>query len=185
MPTFQAMASRLRAAAVRLAAFLTGATLHDAMKAPAAIFRFECRAPDGTLRWAEEQHNLVLTAGKNFALDTLLKGSAYTAAWYLLLKGAGAIAAADTLASHAGWAELQPYAGTNRPAITWGATSAGQNTATGVVVSINTTATIAGAGITNSQTGTGGNLYNATDFANARSLFAGDTLTVTVTMQMT
>ena len=103
----------------------------DALEAPAMTFEIECVGPDGQVKWRETVRNLVMTAGKTDIIDKYLKGSAYTAAWYLILKGAGSIAAGDTLASHGGWTESTPYSG-NRPAITWGTTSGGSNTATAV-----------------------------------------------------
>jgi len=156
----------------------------ETMRAPRARFTFQCVDADGRERWTETADNLVLNAGKTEIVDKFLKAASYSAAWYLLLKGTGTIAAGDTLASHAGWTELQPYAGSNRPAITWGTTSGGSNTSTTVAVSINATATVAGAGIANAQTGTSGILYNAADFATARSVVNGDTLNVTVTISV-
>jgi hypothetical protein len=158
--------------------------MQDSISAPKAHFSVTCLDAEGNVKWNEEVDNLVLTAGKTDIVDKYLKGSAYTAAWYLLLKGAGTIAVGDTLASHAGWTELQPYAGTNRPAITWGTTASGSNTSTAVGISINATATVAGAGITPVQTGTSGLLYNAADFSVARSVVYGDTLYVTVTISV-
>ena len=158
--------------------------MQDSISAPKAHFSVTCLDAEGNVKWNEEVDNLVLTAGKTDIVDKYLKGSAYTAAWYLLLKGAGTIAVGDTLASHAGWTELQPYAGTNRPAITWGTTASGSNTSTAVGISINATATVAGAGITPVQTGTSGLLYNAADFSVARSVVSGDTLNVTVTISV-
>lgn len=155
----------------------------DGVKAPVAMVKIVCRDENGVERWRETAHNLVLTAGKTLLVDTFLKGSAYTAAWYLLLKGAGSIAAGDTLASHAGWSEVTPYAG-NRPAITWGTTASGSNTSSGVVVTMNATATVAGCGICTVASGTSGTLYNAVDFASARSVVSSDTLTVTMTIGM-
>lgn len=157
--------------------------LVDALEAPSMVFEIECIGPDGQVKWRETVRNLVTTPGKTDIIDKYLKGSAYTAAWYLLLKGAGSIAAGDTLASHAGWTELTPYAG-NRPAITWGTTSAGSNTATAVSISINATATIAGAGCCTVNTGTSGVLYNMSDFAASRSVASGDTLNVTPTLSV-
>lgn len=133
------------------------------------------------LRWQEVCHNLVTNVGRNDVLDKYFKGSAYTAAWYLGLKGTGSAAAADTLASHAGWAEVTPYTG-NRPAITFGTTSSQSNTATQVSYTINATATVAGAFIASVNTGTSGTLYSATDFAASRSVASGDTLNVTPTV---
>lgn len=134
-------------------------------------------------QWSEVFHNLVTTEGKNDIIDKYFKGSGYTAAWYLGLKGAGSAAAGDTLASHGGWTEATPYSG-NRPAITWGTTSAGSNTASAVSISINATATVAGAFISSVNTGTSGKLYSAGDFAASRSVASGDTLNVTPTVSV-
>lgn len=131
-------------------------------------------------KWRETVRNLVMTAGKTDIVDKYFKGSAYTAGWFMGLKGAGTIAAGDTLASHAGWTEVTPYSG-NRPGITWGTTTSGSNTATAVSYTINATATVAGAFICTVNTGTSGILYSASDFAASRSVASGDTLNVTPT----
>ncbi len=167
----------------------TEEALRDGMAAPRMRFEVECFDSDGNLRWREDVYNLVTTAGKTAILDTYLKGSAYTAAWYLLLKGAGTISVSDTLASHGGWTELgaSVYSG-NRPAITWGTTSAGSNTSTAVSISVNGSGafpiTVAGAGCCTVNTGTAGTLYNAADFSSSRSVNSGDTLNVTVTLSV-
>lgn len=155
--------------------------------APAAVYEITCVDLNGNVKWQETVHNLVLTAGKTDIVDKYLKGSSYTAAWYLVLKGTGSISASDTLATHAGWTELTPYSGVNRPSITWGTTSSGSNTSTAVSISINASATVAGAGIGTSQAiaTTSGVLYSMSDFATARSVVNGDTLNVTVTISVT
>lgn len=135
-------------------------------------------------KWTEDVTNLVTTGGKTDIIDKYLKGSSYTAAWFLGLKGTGSANAADTLASHAGWAEETPYAG-NRPAITWGTTTAGSNTATAVSISITGTATVAGAFTATVNTGSSGVLYSVSDFAAPRSVANGDTLNVTPTLAVT
>jgi hypothetical protein len=59
-------------------------------------------------QWADAVHNTVTTPGKNDILDKYFAGSGYTAAWYLGLISSvsySAIAAADTMSSHAGWTE--------------------------------------------------------------------------------
>lgn len=157
--------------------------LHETAKAPRFSYAVECFGADGKLKWREVIDNLITTEGKNDLLDKYFKGSAYTAAWYLGLKGTGSAAAGDTLASHAGWAEVTPYAG-NRPAITFGTTSAGSNTASAVSFSINATATVAGAFIASVNTGTAGKLYSAGDFAASRSVISGDVINVTPTVNM-
>lgn len=153
------------------------------VKAPKFKYAFECFDAQGNLKWSETIENLVTTAGKNDILDKYFKGSSYTAAWYLGLKGTGTIAAGDTLASHAGWSELTPYSG-NRPAITFGTTSSGSNTATAVSYSITGTATVAGAFVASVNTGTSGILYSASDFGASRSVVNGDTLNVTLTVSV-
>lgn len=152
-------------------------------QAPHFIYDLVCLGPDGVEKWRESIRNLVTTAGKTDLVDKYFKGSAYTAAWYLGLKGTGTAVVGDTLASHAGWAEVNPYSG-NRPAITFGTSSAGSNTATGVAFAINATATVAGAFIASVNTGTSGLLYSAGDFATARGVASGDTLTVTPTVSV-
>jgi len=155
--------------------------MNDTFAAPRMRMRFDCYDSNGNLKWTETVENLVTTEGKNDILDKYFKGSAYTAAWYLGLKGAGSGAVGDTLASHAGWSEVTPYSG-NRPAITWGTTSAGSNTATAVSYTINATSTVAGAFGCTVNTGTSGKLYNVTDFAASRGVASGDTLNVTPTV---
>lgn len=155
----------------------------EEMRAPAITYDVVCIGPDGAEKWRERVHNLVTTAGKTDIVDKYLKGSTYTAAWYCILKGTGSVAAGDTLASHAGWSEVTPYAG-NRPAITWGTTASGSNTSTAVSISINATATVAGAGTSSVNTGTSGVLYSISDFSVSRSVASGDTLNVTFTISV-
>lgn len=156
--------------------------MKEQTKAPAFRYRVECVGADGQVKWVEEFDNLVTTAGKNDILTKYFKGSGYTAAWYLGLKGTGSAAAGDTLASHAGWSEVNPYAG-NRPAITFGTASGGSLAASAAVpYSITGSATVAGAFIASANTGTSGTLYSAGDFSVARSVVNGDTLNVTPTV---
>lgn len=134
-------------------------------------------------QWREVFENLVTTGGKTDIVDKYLKGSAYTAAWFLGLKGTGTAAVGDTLASHAGWTEATPYSG-NRLSITWGTTTSGSNTASAASYTINATATVAGAFVSSVNTGTSGILYSAGDFAASRSVASGDTLNVTPTLSV-
>src|SRR5690349_14341590 len=92
---------------------------------------YRLRVPDGSLDYfllhEEEFPNTVVTVGKNLALDTFLAGSAYTVTgpYMGLISSVGysAISAADTMASHAGWAEAgnanaPTYSG-NRKTAAW------------------------------------------------------------------
>ena len=150
------------------------------------IYTVECVAPDGTVKWVEEIHNLVTTEGLNDNLDKYLKGSAYTAAWYVgLTDGTPTTAAADTLASHAGWVEVTAYTG-DRQALTLGTVSAGSvdNSASKASFPITSdSTTIGGAFVATVATGTAGILYGVGAFTGGDKVADnGDTLNVTVTL---
>lgn len=101
---------------------------------------------DGKLIGKYEYPNVVTTAGKNWMLDNILAGSAFTPALYVGLIGSAsyvsAPVAADTSASHSGWAELTSYVSGTRPAASWSAATGGQKSlspATAFVVNANCT----------------------------------------------
>ena len=149
------------------------------------IYTLECYDKDGNLKWTDEVHNLVTTEGLNDNLDKYLKGSAYTAAWYVgLTDGTPSFAAGDTLASHAGWAEQSGYTG-DRQALTLGTVSGGSvdNSASKAQFSITSTQTIGGAFIATVATGTAGVLYGGGAFTGGdKAVDNGDTLNVTATL---
>lgn len=151
----------------------------------------ECIAPDGTVRWRDEIANLVTTAGKNDALDKYLAGSSYTAAWYLgLISSAGysSVDAADTMGSHAGWAEFTGYSQANRPAATFGSASGGSKaTSSASSYTINAGGTAKGCFLAsnNTKSGTTGVLYSAGLFSGGdRAVQSGDTLNVSYTASL-
>lgn len=139
----------------------------------------------GSVLWADGFHNLVVNEGLDDVLDKYFKGSAYTAAHYVLLTdGTPTVAAGDTMASHVGWAEVTAYTEANRPTFTAGSVS-GQsvdNSASKADFSINANGTtIGGAGLTTNNTkgGATGTLYSAGAFsAGDKTLDSGDTLSV-------
>jgi hypothetical protein len=164
-------------------------TMRNHDDAPAlAIGRYHvvCRGADGTVRWEEEYDNLVTNEGLDELLNTTLKALAPQANWYLGLKAAGAAAGADTMASHADWAELSIYSNATRPAWTGGTvvSQSVSNTASKAVFNINAGGTVAGSFLTSNNTkgGATGKLYSAGDFAGgSRAVISGDTLEVTAT----
>jgi len=97
-------------------------------------FHAWCNDKDGNLLWDDEFDNLVVTVGKNYALDATLAASALSAVgpFMGLISSVGysAIAAGDTMGSHAGWTEA---GSTNAPTFAarlttngaWSAASAG------------------------------------------------------------
>lgn len=159
------------------------------------VFHVQCIDKDGNLKWEDSVPNLVVNEGLQSMNTQYFKGSAYTAGWYMgLITGPGAsttIAAADTLASHAGWTEFTNYSG-NRPAVTFGTASTADpsvisNSATPSSFSISGGGGIvAGAFLCTVTTGTSGTLFSASDFQSPgdRTVASGDTLNVTYTFSL-
>lgn len=152
----------------------------------AGRFLVTCHGADGALKWTEDIPNLVTTVGVNDLWGKYFSGSAYTATWFVGLKGTGSAANSDTMASHAGWSEVTSYSQATRPAFTAGtpASRAVDNSLSLAVFSINGTVTVAGMFLSSSSTksGTTGILFNATDFSVSRALISGDTLSVQYTI---
>jgi len=152
------------------------------------IFHITCRDKCGRVKWTDTVENLVVNEGLDDLLDKYFKGSSYTAAHYVgLTDGTPTVAAADTMASHAGWSEVTAYDEANRPSFTPGSVS-GQsvdNSASKATFTISTNSTtIGGCFLTtdNTKSGTSGTLYGAGAFsAGDKTLDDNDTLEVTVT----
>lgn len=139
----------------------------------------------------EAYSNVVVNLGRDFALDTLLRGSSYTAACYLGLCGTGTKAAADTQASHAGWSEV---GGANAPAytgdrktITFNAASGQSITHTAVTYAFTSGGTVAGSflnlGGSATKDSTTATLFSAGNFTGGDKVVASsDTIDVTYTL---
>jgi hypothetical protein len=149
---------------------------------------------NGQLLWEERFKNLVVTAGRNKYLDATLKTGLAAPSWFVgLITGPGAgntYAAADTMGSHAGWAEDTGYSNATRPAFTPGTIASGSvdNSAAKASFSINATVTIAGSFMADNSTkgGTTGTLLGEGNFTGGdRAAVNGDTLNVTVTASLT
>lgn len=145
-------------------------------------YEYWIRNEKGKLLVHDFTHNTVVTAGLNDCLDKWLKGSSYTAAWYMGLKGSGTIAAGDTMGSHAGWSEVTGYDEANRQTVTLGSVAAGavNNSAAKCVFTASTDIDVYGIFVTtgNGKSGTTGTLLGAADFTAFHSLADGYTLTV-------
>lgn len=157
------------------------------------VFTVQCHDKDGNLKWEIQQPNLVMNEGLAYMNDTFFSGSGYTKSWYLgLISGtAPTIAAADTLASHAGWTEVPVTTGYtgNRKAVTFtSATSADPSVCAGGSVSFAMLGTyvVSGAFLCTVASGTSGTLFSASEFEapGDRSVVSGDTLNVTYTFQL-
>jgi hypothetical protein len=150
-----------------------------------------CR--DFMYEWDRDvEHNLVTTAGKNDLLDKYLAGSSYTAAWFCGLISSvsySAIAAGDTMSSHAGWTEAgatnAPNYSGNRPALAFASASGGsKSTSSPSSFTFSNSGTIKGmfACSVSTKDGTTGVLYNAVLFSGGdRAVVNTDVVNVSVT----
>ena len=158
------------------------------------VFTIVCRDKDGNLKWEDSSPNLVVNVGLQDMNAKYFVGSAYTAAWYLgLVTGPSSgttFAAADTLASHAGWTESTSYSGTRKVCTFGTATTADPSVITNSLntasFTMNATTTIAGAFLCSVASGTSGVLFSASDFQSPgdRAVINGDVLLVTYTFNL-
>lgn len=141
---------------------------------------------NGAKLWTRKFPNLVATLGKDFALDTVLAGSAYsiTGPFMGLITSASftSVNAADTMTSHAGWEE---GGGTNGPAYTGNRATIAFNAASGGTKASSSSASftfsaggvikgaflVLGTGAVDTKDDTNGTLYSA-------GLFSGGDATV-------
>jgi hypothetical protein len=153
----------------------------------------ECYDQFGNFKWREEFPNLVVTNGLNTLLSDAFKNATQATAWYVGLVGTTStgFAAGDTMASHAGWAEIAAYTLATRPVLTLGSVAAGSvdNTASTAAFTMNATTTVYGAFICDSSTKSTGvgtvGLYGEGAFTTSRSVISGDILNVTITLTVT
>lgn len=135
----------------------------------------KCYDSDGNLKWEDYNHNTVTTSGILNLLDVYFHDAAQTSTWYIGLKGTGAEAAGDTMASHAGWSEVTDYAD-NRKEFEENAAATGaiSNTGNAASFAINGDATVAGAFVCGAATGDACTLWCVEDFASSRTVANGD-----------
>ena len=164
--------------------------------AATGVYKIQCFDAQGNLKWEAESKNLVVNVGLQDMNAKYFTGSAYTAAWYIGLYGAGASntpAASDTMSSHAGWTENTGYSNATRPVCTFGTPttanpSVATNSASPASFTINATSTVGGAFLTSNNTvgGSTGTLFSAADFGapGDRSVASSDILNVTYTLSL-
>lgn len=182
----------VRAVALAMLALVGTSAAAEKGCAPRACFDVVCYDKDGNVKWRDVSYNLVTTAGKNDLLDKYLAGSSYTAAWYCGLISSvsySAIAAGDTMSSHAGWTEAgatnAPNYSGNRPALTFASASGGSKaTSSASSFTFSGSGTIKGmfACSVATKDGTTGVLYNAVLFSGGdRAVVSSDVVNVSVT----
>lgn len=167
-------------------------------------YTFECRDKDGNLKWKDTIDNLITTIGKNFILDTVLAGSAYTVTGPFIglisnVSYTTGPAVGDTMASHGGWTEA---GGTNAPTYTaprktaaWNAASGGSKAlssnlsfaiTSGTNVIIKGAFMVLGSGAVSTIDNTSGTLFSAGTFSGGdKTVSNGDTLTVSYSVALT
>lgn len=143
---------------------------------------------DGNLKGVYEFPNGIVDVGLNNILDVHFHAGTQITAWYIgIINNSGytAIAASDTMASHAGWTEFTGYTEANRVAWDEGAPAARSITsATQSVFSINATGTLRGIFVTsnNTKSGTTGTLWATALFAATVPVASSDQLKVSYTV---
>lgn len=155
------------------------------------IYTFQCWEK-GKLLWEQSVENLVTTEGLNDILTQYLKGSSYTAAFFVgLIDNAGfSVLAATDIAAQIngtnGWKESSAYSESTRRTLTLGTASGGiiDNTASLASFTMNANVTIIGAFLaTNSgKASTSGKLFGEATIAPA-VLSSGQVLKITVSIQ--
>lgn len=165
----------------------------------------KCYGPDGELKWEDDIHNVVCTEGKNFALDQILGGTAFVAAFLGLVSSVSytAVAAGDTMAQIAGTNGWREAGTTNAPQWTTPAAGArgtpsfspaaagSKATSAAVAFSISTTGTIKGCfvvigtGAVATNLSTAGRLLSVGTFTGGDKVVgSGDTLSVTYSLAL-
>jgi hypothetical protein len=151
-------------------------------------FLIEHRNEAGKLIGVYRVPNGIVDVGLNEILDVMFNSGGQSATWYMGLAdndGWTEFADADTMLSHAGWAESTVYTEGTRPQWTVGAAAARQVTnAATVDFSIDDTATLKGIFVVNENTksGTSGELWATAAFSSTINVTSGDTLKVTYTV---
>lgn len=172
------------------ASVVNGASASSNVKV-GGVFTVECFDADGNLKWKDEFHNLVVNVGLKDMNDKYFTGSSYTAAWYIGLinnSPTPSLSGGDTALSHAGWSEFTGYSQSNRPTLSFSASTTADpsviSTASAAAFSITSTATIYGAFVISNATkgGTSGTLFSEGAFAATRAVVNGDTLNVSYSL---
>lgn len=172
-------------------AFLTKLRTPEAQRfKPKGRFRVEHRNKKGELRGIYEFNNDIVNVGKNDILGVYFSGATQTASanWAIGLisnSSYSALAAGDTMASHAGWTEFTSYSQANR--VAWGPGSASSQSVTNAspaTFDITGSGTVKGIFVANNNTksGTSGTLWATALFTADVPVTSGDQLKVTYTV---
>ena len=138
---------------------------------------------DGKVIWTEEQENLIVNAGLDYFLGVGLSDETPDGTHYVGLKDTGTAVAADTLASHASWAELTNYTGDRKEWVEAGVSSQNiTNSASPASFTFTSADTIYGSFLCSAASGTSGTLISVGDFSASRAVLTDDVLNCTYTI---
>lgn len=195
---------RMNPVASAAASVARGALMSEGMDAHGR-YVIECRGPDGKIKWIDSIENIVCTEGKNFALDQILGGTAFVAAFLGLVSSVSytAFVAADTMAQIAGTNGWREAGTTNAPQWTTpasgargtpafsAATGGSKATSAAVTFSISTAGTIKGCfvvigtGAVATNLSAAGRLLSVGLFTGGDKVVGnGDTLSVTYSLAL-
>jgi hypothetical protein len=180
------------------------ATLQTNATAPEVLgvegfYHVECRDASGNLKWEEEFPNLVVAVGKELLLNTLLRtsGTYTTVGPFLGLIGNSTTFLANETMTSKTWTEFVNYTVGGSPvrgtAVFAASTSSGLSpanvttcaatpivyTITGAGGTVYGCFLVTGTGAVNTQSSTAGVLYSEGNFAVAKAVTVGDTVSVT------
>jgi hypothetical protein len=134
--------------------------------------------------------NDITNEGKNTLFDVMFNTATQIAnnSWFIGLisnSGYSALAATDTMSSHAGWTEFTTYTQANR--VAWGSGAAASQSVTNstpATFNINASGTIKGIFITsnNTKSGTSGKLWSTALFSADVPVVNGDEIKITYTL---
>lgn len=140
---------------------------------------------DGKVLQKIDQPNGITDAGLNKILDVMFHGVTAIGTWYIgLIDNASysSLAAADTMASHAGWIELVAYDEGTRVEWSEGAAASKSITnATALTFTMNASKTVKGIFVSSAsdKSGATGTLWSTAAFGSTVSVVSGDLLKVT------
>jgi len=126
-------------------------------------------------------NNGITDVGIHYVLDTSFRGTTAISTWYAgLINNSGytGVAAADTMASHSGWAEATAYDESVRQTLSFAA-AASRAISDSVSFTMNASITIQGLFVTsdNTKSGTSGTLFSTALFTTPPVLVSGNVLT--------
>jgi hypothetical protein len=156
------------------------------------VYEATCTDKDGKVKWKAKAHNGVTTVGLNHILNVQFFTTAKSATWFLGLidlAGFSALAAADTSAAHAGWAEFTTYTPATHPIWVTTVAAAGSITNTSAAVfTITAAGTVKGffAVDTSAKPMVAGNLWATALFSTGdQAVVINDIINVTYTVTAT